>query len=97
MSCEKVSQYTRLPLSEIQKLKETLNTQDFVEEAKEGVTTMCKIFEDMQKEVAKKTAMEIAKKLILLEHWSCEKVSQYTKLPLEENQKLKKELQVQDL
>ena len=55
---------------------------------------MCKIFEDMQKEVAKKTAMEIAKKLILLEHWSCEKVSQYTKLPLEEIQKLKKELQV---
>lgn len=59
---------------------------------------MCKIFEDMQKEAAekaaKKTAMEVAKKLILLEHWSCEKVSQYTKLRLEEIQKLKKELQV---
>ena len=40
---------------------------------------MCKIFEDMQKEAAekaaKKTAMEVAKKLILLEHWSCEKIA----------------------
>ena len=65
---------------------------------------MCKIFEDMQKEAAEKaakeaakeatreTAMEMAKKLILLEHWSCEKVSQYTKLPLSEIQKLKETL-----
>ena len=67
---------------------------------KEGVTTMCKIFEDMQKEAAEKaakeatreTAMEMAKKLILLEHWSCEKVSQYTNLTLEEIQKLKETL-----
>ena len=61
---------------------------------------MCKIFEDMQKEAAEKaakeaareTAMEMAKKLILLEHMSCEKVSQYTKLPLSEIQKLKETL-----
>ena len=61
---------------------------------------MCKIFEDMQKEAAEKaakeaareTAMEMAKKLILLEHWSCEKVSQYTNLTLEEVQKLKETL-----
>ena len=60
---------------------------------KEGVTTMCKIFEDMQKEAAEKAAMEMAKKLILLEHWSCEKVSQYTNLTLEKKKKLEKELQ----
>ena len=59
---------------------------------------MCKIFEDMQKEAAekaaKKTAMEVAKKLILLEHWSCEKIAQYTNLSLEEIRNLEKELQV---
>lgn len=61
---------------------------------------MCKIFEDMQKEAAEKaakeaareTAMEMAKDLLLLEHMSCEKVSQYTKLPLSEIQKLKETL-----
>ena len=61
---------------------------------------MCEIFEDMQKEAAEKaakeaareTAMEMAKDLLLLEHMSCEKVSQYTKLPLSEIQKLKETL-----
>ena len=61
---------------------------------------MCKIFEDMQKEAAEKaakeaareTAMEMAKDLLLLEHMSREKVSQYTKLPLSEIQKLKETL-----
>ena len=68
----------------------------YFKETKEGVTTMCKIFEDMQKEAAekaaKKTAMEVAKDLLLLEHMSCEKVSQYTRLPLSEIQKLKETL-----
>ena len=61
-------------------------------ETKEGVATMCKMMEDMRNETAKEAVKETASKLLLLEKLSCEKVSEYTNLPLEEVKKLAKEI-----
>ncbi len=59
---------------------------------KEGVATMCKMMEDMRNEAAEEAVKETASKLLLLEKWSCEKVAEYTNIPLEEVKKLAKEI-----
>ena len=55
---------------------------------KEGVTTMCKIFEDMQKEAAEKATMEMAKNLIGSHKLSFEEIAAYTHLTLEQVKEL---------
>ena len=72
----------------------------YFKETKEGVATMCKMMEDMCNEAAEEAAKEAAKKaveataskLLLLERWSCEKVAEYTNLPIEEVRKLAEEI-----
>ena len=59
---------------------------------KEGVATMCKMMEDMRNEAAEEAVKETASKLLLLEKWSCEKVAEYTNIPLEDVKKLAKEI-----
>lgn len=61
-------------------------------ETKEGVATMCKMMEDMRNEAAEEAVKETASKLLLLEKWSCEKVAEYTSIPLEDVKKLAKEI-----
>ncbi len=61
-------------------------------ETKEGVAAMCKMMEDMRNEAAEEAVKETASKLLLLERWSCEKVAEYTNIPLEEVKKLAKEM-----
>lgn len=57
---------------------------------------MCKMMEDMRNEAiieaTREAAIKTASKLLRFEKLSCEKVSEYTNLPLEEVKKLAKEL-----
>ena len=65
-------------------------------ETEEGVAIMCKMMEDMRNEAiieaTREAAIKTASKLLRFEKLSCEKVSEYTNLPLEEVKKLAKEL-----
>lgn len=53
---------------------------------------MCKMMEDMRNEATREAAIKTASKLLRFEKLSCEKVAEYTNLPLEEVEKLAKEL-----
>ena len=66
----------------------------YFKETKEGVATMCKMMEDMRNETAQEAVRATASKLLLLERWSCEKVAEYTNIPLEEVRKLAEEIGV---
>lgn len=48
--------------------------------------------EDMRNEATREAAIKTASKLLRFEKLSCEKVSEYTNLPLEEVKKLAKEI-----
>ena len=61
-------------------------------ETEEGVAAMCKMMEDMRNEAAIEATIKTASKLLRFEKLSCEKVSEYTNLPLEEVKKLAKEI-----
>ena len=68
----------------------------YFKETEEGVATMCKMMEDMRNEAAieaaREAAIKTASKLLRFEKLSCEKVSEYTNLPLEEVKKLAKKI-----
>lgn len=57
---------------------------------------MCKMMEDMRneaaREAAKEAAIKTASKLLQYEKLSCEKVAEYTNLPLEDVKKLAKKI-----
>ena len=59
-------------------------------ETKEGVSTMCKMMEDMRNEAAEKAAKATAKKLIESHKLSLEEIAQYTELTLEQVMELAK-------
>jgi hypothetical protein len=60
----------------------------YYKENQEGVEAMCKIVEDIARDAARETAMEIAKNMIELGEVSYEYIAKVTGLPLEEIQKL---------
>lgn len=64
----------------------------YFKENKEGVATMCKMMEEMRNEAAIAERKEFATKLLRSEHMSYEKISEYSNLPLEEVEKLAKEM-----
>lgn len=64
----------------------------YFKETEEGVAAMCKMMEDMRNEAAKEAAIKTASKLLQYEKLSCEKVAEYTNLPLEDVKKLAKEI-----
>lgn len=64
----------------------------YFKETEEGVAAMCKMMEDMRNEATREAAIKTASKLLRFEKLSCEKVAEYTNLPLEEVKKLAKEV-----
>lgn len=55
---------------------------------------MCKMMEDMRNKAVEEAVKETASKLLRFEKLSCEKVSEYTNLSLEEVKELAKEIGV---
>lgn len=66
----------------------------YFKEEKEGVEEMSELMEAMCNEVGKRMVKEMAQKLLKGENMSCEKVSEYSNLPLEEVREMAKEIQV---
>lgn len=67
---------------EVRKLKETEGGQRY----------MCKLLEQMREEAAEKTAVTAAKRMLERGRDTCEEIAELLELPVEEVQKLKKEM-----
>ena len=63
--------------------KELAERASYFKNSEEGVTTMCKVMEDMRNEEALRKAKEIALRLINEGTLSYEKIADCTALPLE--------------